>query len=220
MKKYIFLSFIVGGAFGASVTMFVLNKKHEAELDYIYEEELKDERAELRKTIRNIKENGHHPDAIPKLDGLDAGPVIFDEYVEEDKMERLGPDVPIYNDYKKVAKHYKPDLEEVSKAMSPINTSEPYVIDMEDFSEDHNEFDKLTIYYYEEDGVLVDDNEELITDISSVIGDQALPCFDDPERYDKNVVYVRNERLSIDYEIIKVDSSYQSTIYGGEEEDE
>jgi hypothetical protein len=97
----------------------------------------------------------------------------------------------------------------------------PYVITTEEFAEDMNHFDKLTIYYYEDDQTLADENEEMIEDVASVVGDEALNEFgrgsDDPE-----IVYVRNEKMEIDYEVIRLSKSYKETVggfTGGRDED-
>lgn len=85
----------------------------------------------------------------------------------------------------------------------------PYVIDIRSFSEEMDHFDKVTIYYYEEDDTLADADESVMTDIDGTVG-EALFYFED----DVDTVYVRNERLSIDYEIILLRKSYAETVVG------
>lgn len=90
---------------------------------------------------------------------------------------------------------------------------EPYVIDTMKFSEENHEFDKLTIYYYAGDDTLVDEGEEIIVDVRMTIGDQALDNFGNGS-VNQDIVYVRNERLSIDYEVVRVETSYSETVLG------
>jgi hypothetical protein len=89
----------------------------------------------------------------------------------------------------------------------------PYVITTEEFSEGNDHYDKLTIYYYADDDTLVDDNEEIITDVIGTVGDQGLYSFgngsDDPD-----VVYIRNEKRETDYEVICLNKSYSETVLG------
>ena len=97
-----------------------------------------------------------------------------------------------------------------------INHNVPYVITSEQFSEslsDNYNHDKITIYYYEEDDILVDEQEDPITDISSIIGDVALLNFG-LNSNDPDIVFVRNEKISIDFEIIRYHKSYQETVLG------
>ena len=97
-------------------------------------------------------------------------------------------------------------------------SSPPYVIDIELFSEERDDHDKCTIYYYEDDDTLTDENEEIIQDVYSTVGD-ALGCFGERSN-DPEVVYVRNERLSIDYEVIRLSKSYSETVLGIVKEEE
>lgn len=78
----------------------------------------------------------------------------------------------------------------------------PHVITFEQFNEEKGDHDKLSLCYYTEGNTLVlEDGEEEVTDIEDLVGD-ALNHFgygsDDPD-----VVYVRNEKISIDYEILR-----------------
>jgi len=88
----------------------------------------------------------------------------------------------------------------------------PYVIPFDEFGEFSNR-DELTIFYYAEDDTLADEQEEVIPNVSEVIGDEALTSFGDRSN-DPDIVYVRNERLAIDYEVIRYHKSYQETVLG------
>ena len=55
----------------------------------------------------------------------------------------------------------------------------------------------------------MDENEEIIDDIESVVGYDALAMLDM-----QTTVWVRNEPLGIDYEIIALNKSYQETVDG------
>lgn len=93
------------------------------------------------------------------------------------------------------------------------DTGAPYIISLEEFSEGTTNFDKISICYYEDDDTLADENEEIITDVSTVIGDDALTSFGQDSE-DPEVVYVRNEQMSIDYEVVRLSKSYQETVLG------
>lgn len=211
MKKYILLSFMLGAATGASLCMLVLEKKHREDVDNIYDQELSKEREELRELITSRKEEKQQKEAD-----------VISE-VNRETEERLRPDVPLAPpvSYTEVSKPYKPDLKELTRRdrTEEVLMNKPYVIDIQEFAEGRPEFDKLSIYYYADDGVLVDENEEMIEDIEALIGDEALLCFDDPERYEPDVVYVRNERISIDYEVVREEGRFGEVV-GGDEGDE
>lgn len=78
-----------------------------------------------------------------------------------------------------------------------------------EFSTEKNHYDKLSIYYYEEDDVLADENDGIIPNPDDILGDEALTSFDE-----SNVVYVRNNRLGADYEILRLEDSYKESILG------
>lgn len=90
---------------------------------------------------------------------------------------------------------------------------EPYVISIEQFSEENDHYDKSTIYFYEDDETLADENEEIIQDILSVIGGSALSSFGCGSG-DREIVYVRNDKMEIDYEVIRLSKSYSETVLG------
>jgi hypothetical protein len=99
-----------------------------------------------------------------------------------------------------------------SKLSKKYTEDAPYVIAREDYDdEDMSHYDKLTIYYYEDDDTLTDENEEVIADVDSIVGGDSLTRFGDLSG-DPEVVYVRNDKLQIDYEIIRLSKSYGETI--------
>lgn len=79
----------------------------------------------------------------------------------------------------------------------------PYVITPEEFSENF-EYDTVDITYFA-DGVLVDENNQPIEDIENTIGKDAVNHFGE---YELDSVYVRNERLKCDYEILRDERRY------------
>jgi hypothetical protein len=130
--------------------------------------------------------------------------------VDPAELERPSEDDDDQDEFRKISEDY------YNHNKSEIK---PYVITNEEFAEDMTHFDKLTIYYYEDDQTLADENEEIIQDVSSTVGDEALDKFgdgsDDPE-----IVYVRNEKMEIDYEVIRLSKSYKETVGGFTEDKE
>jgi hypothetical protein len=96
--------------------------------------------------------------------------------------------------YEKIAKRYS-HSESEAKAET---TDKPYVITPEMFVAENRDWDKITLTWYSRNGLLVTEEDEPI-DIRASIGEEALSRIGE---YEKGVVYVRNERLEIDYEVI------------------
>jgi hypothetical protein len=87
----------------------------------------------------------------------------------------------------------------------------PYIITAEEYAEGDSNGETLT--FYRDDAVLADENEEPVDDINGMIGDQALQSFGLGSG-DSRVVYVRNERIGVDYEILLHDGNYGEVVHG------
>ena len=82
--------------------------------------------------------------------------------------------------------------------------TEPYVISPYDFG-DLDEYAQIELTYYEGDDILEDDEYNIITDRDELIGPKALFTFGE---YEDDAVFVRNERLRTDFQILKDYRSY------------
>jgi len=85
----------------------------------------------------------------------------------------------------------------------------PFVISREKYAWDEDEgdnYDKITITYYPEHRILLDDGQELIEDISGTVGWDSLRQFGG-ESGDPNVVFVRNRQLLTDFEVVMDDEA-------------
>lgn len=92
-----------------------------------------------------------------------------------------------------------------------IDTSVPYIIETDEFETEFKNHDKVTLYYYEPDDTLTGEDEVIMDDIDRTVGYDNL---DDFTNWGVNTIYVRNERLGIDYEIIHMNTSYQEAVMG------
>lgn len=72
----------------------------------------------------------------------------------------------------------------------------PYVIEPEEFGE--NDYETVSLTYYA-DGVLADDRDNVVEDVESMVGVESLEHFGE---YEDDSVFVRNDRLETDYEIL------------------
>lgn len=78
-----------------------------------------------------------------------------------------------------------------------IKKIEPYIIVPEDFGELDN-YDVISLTYYA-DGVLTDDYDEIVENPDDVVGPDFAEHFGE---YEDDSVFVRNDRLKADYEIL------------------
>lgn len=87
----------------------------------------------------------------------------------------------------------------------------PYIITAEEYSEGESNGETFT--YYAGDSVLADENQDPVDDIRGTVGAEALDHFGLGSG-DSRIVYVRNERIGIDFEIILHDGSYGEVVHG------
>lgn len=92
----------------------------------------------------------------------------------------------------------------------------PYLITVDEYMEDET-FDKITLEYYEEDDTLADEQETIVPDIEGTVGQANLLHFGRGSK-DKNVVYVRNQRLRADFEVCRDEGSFAKTVLGLQED--
>lgn len=86
-------------------------------------------------------------------------------------------------------------------------TTEPYVISPNEFGED-DDYRQISLTFYT-DGVLADDNDDPIDDVDDAVGKDSLMHFGE---YEPDSVYVRNERLKVDYEILLSEYSHAEIV--------
>lgn len=105
----------------------------------------------------------------------------------------------------------------VSKKEGEVESKRPkpsktmiYVISEEEYMED-GEYDKVALEYFEEDHVLVDDRDIPVDDPDKILGEGTL---DDFIISGDNEMYVRNDDISVDYELTKSEGSYRDFVEG------
>lgn len=92
-----------------------------------------------------------------------------------------------------------------------------YNISTDDFfneTEEESSYDKITLKYYTKDLTLTDDRDELIANPYSILGEpgENLEFGADPR--DPDVVYIRNDKIATDFEILRSDESYVEAVLG------
>lgn len=196
--------FITGAALGSVVTWKVLQKR--------YNERINEEMTEFKKAQRD--------ESMEKLEQMHADLVEKKEEVEAHeatlKVDENGPALtkPIEN-WETTSKHYRGILE--NEGYSDDDGPAPYVIPPEEFGNDADEYDLISLNYYE-DGVLADDWGDVIEDVDRVVGKESLTHFGE---YEDDSVYVRNDRLKCEYEILLRVGKFEDRIKAnpsGEEE--
>jgi hypothetical protein len=89
----------------------------------------------------------------------------------------------------------------------------PYVISWDEFASAVLEYDQDTLTYFEKDDILVDGRDDAVNDVDGTVGLANLERFGDQSK-DNNIVYVRNDKLGLDFEIVRSKGSYAKEVLG------
>lgn len=110
----------------------------------------------------------------------------------------------------------EPDLHDLLD-IDNRNPNLPYVISMEEYMENDPQHNQVTMTFYEGDRILADEKDDTVDDVANTVGVVNLMHFGLGSE-DDNVVLVRNEKLTMDYEITKSTGKYAHEVLGLEEE--
>lgn len=90
---------------------------------------------------------------------------------------------------------------------------QPYVITDAEYFQNESGYEQVTLTYYAGDNVLADDRDQMVENVSRVVGDENLNRFGHGSN-DSRVVYVRNDKMNVDYEILLHDGDYAVVVHG------
>lgn len=241
MKPWIkILIGVVSGFAGGFAAGFLFCKKlNDIQFEEIDEEEMK----KIEEDLKKSKEVKAPQSVIEKYESVQDLPEDEDElrnalqgktnYIKadqasKDKLKETWNTIKDYSDEENADSLPVEDFEDgmdeeflemiEEEEVEPGQIEPPHVISLSEFYNERPEYDKITIEWYEEDNVYLDENEEIIDDISTYVGTNAGKLFkegspdDDPD-----IRFVRNEKYGSDYEVIRHHSAY-SDISGMKEE--
>ena len=193
--------FLGGALIGSTLTYLFIKDKYEK----IAEDEIqsvKDEYAknyEAKKKIIELKE--------AKSELADK---IFSNYKQATNEYNHPNETVRYNIFKnerEIEENVEDDVEDYSDHPTEGIAEEPYTISPDLFVNDKKYFDKITLEYYEGNDMLVEEMTNEPVDIDYAIGRESLRMFGE---FEKDLVYVRNERISTDYEVYHYSGSFIS----------
>lgn len=108
------------------------------------------------------------------------------------------------------------DLEEEMKYRTE---DKPYIITHDEYFAGEKDYEQVSVTYFEADDTLVDFHDKPIEQVDKVIGEDHLVMFGSGSG-DKNIVYIRNDRLELDYEVVRSKGSYVEEVLGMLDSDE
>lgn len=176
-------SFLLGIGIGAYVT-------------YMY---VKDMYAEIaQEEINSVKEA-----YAEKTKNLQRDVITEDEKKEKVDEAKNKPDISEYAAKLKESGYI--NYSEISQEDNDVEV--PYVIAPEDYGE-NDEYETISLTYYS-DGVLTDEDDEVITNPGKLVGEDFVSHFGD---YEDDSVFIRNDDRKIDFEILMDYRTYQDVL--------
>lgn len=181
------LSFFLGVGVSAIVTFGLLEEKHKRELEYLAEE--------------YFGEDLHYKRETPDTEEMTDEQYNAMTYQRSDRPR---------TQYHTIA---KPSLDEVANQTLTNEPDDIEVISLEEYAQPDPGIDRVTLYYYEDDDTVCGEDEQVVGAPEELIGDVALDMFGEKSD-DADVVYVRNNRIATDFEVIRLHKSYKKEILG------
>ena len=192
-KGLTFLAFIAGAGIGSVCTWQLLKRKYEL----IAQEEIDSVKAAYAE--RKIVEEVGKSFVEGFRDGLK---------VAEDRTSKDEDDMDFKKDASIIQKEGYTDYSKtVEEKKGAAFVEKPYVISPEEFGE-FEEYEKISLTYYA-DEVLADENDEEVDDVDEIVGKESLNHFGE---YEDDSVFVRNDRLKCDYEILLDQRNYSDVV--------
>lgn len=212
------LIFIGGVAVGGAATFFYMRKKLvDQQEDYeqqiqdvkaVYSKKADKDSADTERAKRIVTENIRMKDELMKsMDIADKQKYrkeynAFSKPIPEEELKDLGDEMELGGDDEEddglISEYPQEDIAE-----------RPYVITEFEAINGRKMYDKTTLNYYD-DGILEDEaTDYLIDDIDGTIGLDSLNRFGEgTEDGDPDVVFVRNEKISTDFTIVRQHRDY------------
>ena len=184
-----FVMFVLGAAVGSVATWQYTKKKYER----IAQEEI-----DSVKEIFSKRESAAEVEIVTpepqtaKVGKPEEKPDIT-EYAA--RLEREG-----YTNYSNVSAGEKKEEQEAMEM-------KPYVISPEEFGE-FEDYERISLSYYA-DQILADEDDEKVEDVDNVVGLESLTHFGE---FEDDSVFVRNDKLKCDYEILLDQRTYSDVI--------
>lgn len=184
------LMFTLGAAVGSAVTWKVLKTKY----DQLVQEEIDS----VKEAFADIYSSSSEEETSEDEPSDKAeGQINWDELEDLDEEDDDDTDEDL-NDYQSVVKNYYTNKKGGPEEMTINKPKKPYVIAPYDFGE-LDDYSTFELTYYA-DGVLEDEDYNIVNDVDDLLGPKALTTFGE---YEDDAVFVRNEELQADFQILK-----------------
>jgi hypothetical protein len=209
LRQEILAAFGCGAVVGGIVTAAVLDRQLRLKYNQIADDEIEHMKDFYREKEAELLDEQKRIASQPKPDlerittnlKEKAKSELQEREAEEEEERNAFVDLPPWN---------------YDKELASRNGDVPFIMHLEEYQQSECSH-QVTITYFEGDDVLVDESDEVISKKDEVVGMENLNKFGYGSN-DPNVVYVRNPKLDVEYEILRHQGHYAKEILGLEEE--
>lgn len=189
--------FIFGAAAGSALTWFLV-KDH-------YEQKADEEIASVKEVFSKRKEEKEKIKEIASAISRTDVNIIRKEITE---MAAEASNKPSIMEFKSTLhENGYSEQEDMKKPVTEDDYVDIHLISELEFGDDE-EFDTISLTYYM-DGVITDEDDEILEDVESRIGENISDYFGDGD-----AVYIRNDTLRTYYEVLRDYRTYEDAVSG------
>jgi len=211
--QYAVLGYAFGAIAGATVGFALALRKARKESEQYITDTVMELTSEMREDyhakIRAFEARTKEPlgDMVQQLGyAPQNGEVIVEDVVEGEVVNAFDRDEP-------QPETWDHDTEHANRG--PVN---PYVIHHDEFMINDDGNEQVSLTYFAGDDVLVDERDQVMRDVDTTVGLENLQKFGHGS-HDPLVVYIRNPRLEVDYEISKSDGTFATEVHGFQDDE-
>lgn len=186
------IAFVAGAMVGATATWFLVKDKYAK----LAQEEIDDVKATFARRF-----NDQHTEPTSSEEKNETAPVKKEEnrFAAISSLNAYDEPEIEPTDYSSITNTlgYSGDVID-----EPEEVDKPYVISQHEFGE-FGDYMEISLTYYE-DGIVADDDDEIIDDVEAVLGTDFMNEFED------DVVLIRNDARKCDYEVSRDYRTYHT----------
>lgn len=198
------ISFAAGAAIGSVATWMLVKSKYEQ----IAQEEIEEVREVYMNAIRKTEEvDDEHEESAP----VNEAPKVAELKSYKDVVKDSGyinygniTEAEVEEMVKEKTKEIVEECNDILKKTEDKVNNKPYVIHPDEFGDEYN---VVTLVCYNDKVVTTYDTGEVLTDeeVEKLVGLDSLSRFGE---YEEDSVFVRNDSVKVDYEILRDEENY------------
>ena len=198
------ISFAAGAAIGSVATWMLVKSKYEQ----IAQEEIEEVREVYMNAIRKTEEvDDEHEESAP----VNEAPKVAELKSYKDVVKGSGyinygniTEAEVEEMVKEKTKEIVEECNDILKKTEDKVNNKPYVIHPDEFGDEYN---VVTLVCYNDKVVTTYDTGEVLTDeeVEKLVGLDSLSRFGE---YEEDSVFVRNDSIKVDYEILRDEENY------------